>query len=90
MEIIIGIAAGILTSISMLPQLVKVIKEKDVENLSGGMISILLAGVILWVAYGIMKNEWPIIIPNVFSVLVNSLLLIYFFKFKKIDHKTTK
>lgn len=89
MEIIIGIAAGILTSISMLPQLVKVITEKDVENLSGVMISVLLIGVILWVAYGIIKNEWPIIIPNVFSVLVNSLLLIYFFKFKKIDHKTT-
>ncbi len=33
----------------MLPELVKVIKEKDVENLSGVMRSVLLIGVILWV-----------------------------------------
>ncbi|MCP1994390.1 SemiSWEET family transporter [Flavobacterium sp. HSC-61S13] len=66
MEIIIGIAAGILTSISMLPQLVKVIREKDVENLSGVMISVLLIGVILWVAYGIIKNECQLLYPTFF------------------------
>ncbi len=67
----------------MIPQLIKVLKEKDVENLSWGMIAVLLTGVFLWVVYGIMKNEWPIILSNGFSVLVNSFLLIYFFKFKK-------
>ncbi len=83
METVIGTIAGILTSVSMIPQLVKVLKEKDVENLSWGMIAVLLTGVFLWVVYGIMKNEWPIILSNGFSVLVNSFLLIYFFKFKK-------
>jgi len=82
METIIGTIAGILTSVSMIPQLIKVLKEKDVENLSWGMIAVLLTGVSLWVVYGIMKDELPIILSNGFSVLVNTTLLIYFFKYK--------
>ncbi|KAA5535864.1 SemiSWEET transporter [Paenimyroides baculatum] len=82
METVIGTIAGILTSVSMIPQLIKVLKEKDVENLSWGMIAVLLIGVSLWVVYGIMKNELPIILSNGFSVLVNTILLIYYFKYK--------
>lgn len=82
METVIGTIAGILTSISMLPQLLKVLKEKDVENLSWEMIAVLLTGVSLWVVYGIMKEELPIILSNGFSVLVNTTLLIYYFKHK--------
>lgn len=82
METLIGTAAGILTSVSMIPQLIKVLKEKDVENLSWGMIVVLLTGVSLWVVYGIMKNELPIILSNGFSVLVNTTLLIYYFRYK--------
>jgi len=66
----------------MLPQLIKVLKEKDVENLSGGMIGVLLTGVSLWGVFGFMKNELPIILSNCFSVIVNSILLIYYFKYR--------
>jgi len=80
---VIGIVAGILTSVSMVPQLVKVIKEKDVTNLSPLMVGVLLAGVSLWVVYGLMLKEWPIILSNAFSVLVNTTLLICYFIFRK-------
>lgn len=83
METVIGIVAGILTSVSMVPQLIKVIKEKDVVNLSPMMIGVLLAGVSLWVVYGLILTEWPIIISNAFSVLVNTTLLICYFIFRK-------
>ena len=73
----IGIAAGVLTAFSMLPQLIKVIKEKKVEDLSLLMILTLLAGLILWVVYGFMRNDAPIIYTNVFSVAVN-LALVFF------------
>lgn len=82
LENIIGITAGILTSISMLPQLLKVIKEKTVEDLSLPMIIILITGLSLWVWYGIIKNELPIIISNAFAVLVNLFLVSYYLRFK--------
>ncbi|HEX8357087.1 MAG TPA: PQ-loop domain-containing transporter, partial [Segetibacter sp.] len=41
---IIGIVAGIFTSASLLPQLIKIIKEKKVEDLSMGMFVALMIG----------------------------------------------
>ena len=77
----VGIGAGLLTAFSMLPQLIKVIKEKKAEEISITMVIILIAGLSLWVAYGVLKEDWPLIITNSFSVLVNILLLIFRLKY---------
>ncbi len=74
---IIGIAAGVLTSTAMVPQLVKIIKEKEAEDVSIFMIIVLMSGLALWAVYGIMRTDWPIIVTNVFSFLVNLLMLIF-------------
>lgn len=67
----------------MVPQLIKVIKERDVDNLSPIMIFILLVGVSMWVVYGILLKDWPIIIFNAFSVFINTILLICYFLFRE-------
>ena len=77
----VGIGAGILTAFSMLPQLIKVIKEKKAEDISIVMVLVLIGGLIMWIVYGVMKEDWPLIITNSFSVLVNSLLLIFRIKY---------
>ena len=80
---ILGIVAGFLTSIAMIPQLIKVIKEKNVEDLSLVMILVLISGLSLWVWYGFIQNELPIIISNAFAVLVNLTLFICYLLFRK-------
>ncbi|WP_147205013.1 SemiSWEET family sugar transporter [Segetibacter aerophilus] len=80
---VIGIVAGIFTSASLLPQLVKIIKEKKVEDLSMTMFFSLLIGIILWVVYGILREDWPIIVTNSFSVLLNLFILVLKFKYRK-------
>ncbi len=77
----VGIGAGVLTAFSMLPQLIKVIKEKKAEEISITMVIVLIAGLSLWTAYGVLKEDWPLIITNSFSVLVNILLLIFRLKY---------
>jgi len=79
----LGIVAGVLTSVSMIPQLIKVIREKNVEDLSWVMILVLICGLSLWVWYGILQNEMPIILSNAFAVLVNITLLVCFILFRK-------
>ncbi|MBL7881319.1 SemiSWEET transporter [Chryseobacterium gambrini] len=76
-ENVLGIIAGLLTSGSMIPQLVKVIKDKNADDLSSGMLIVLISGVSLWIWYGFLKDELPIILTNAFSVVVNVTLLIY-------------
>lgn len=79
----IGIGAGVLTSVSLVPQLVKMIKEKKADDISYGMLLTLLAGLAGWVWYGFMKTDYPIIITNSFSFLVNSLITGFAIKYKK-------
>ncbi len=79
---LLGIIAGVLTSVAMMPQLIKVIKEKNADDISVVMLLVLITGLILWVWYGILQEEWPIILSNSFSVLVNLTLLFCCLKFK--------
>ena len=71
----IGIGAGILTGISMLPQLVKIIREKKAKDISFVMLIVLLTGVGGWIWYGILKEDYPIIVTNSFSFIVNLLVI---------------
>ena len=82
---IIGIGAGILTSVSMLPQIIKTFKEKKAEDLSIVMILVLISGISGWIWYGILRNDLPIIFTNCFSLFLNVILL--FFRFKYADKK---
>lgn len=84
----IGIAAGVLTSCSLLPPLIKLIKKKEPEEVPVGMLVVLLGGLGLWTYYGILKTDWPIIITNCFSLLQNITMLILTQIYK--NRKTTR
>ena len=73
---VLGLVAGALTSIASMPQLIKVIKTKNVEDISWLMLIILISGLSLWVWYGLEQDELPIILSNSFAVLVNLTLFI--------------
>ena len=79
----IGIAAGIFTALSLVPQLAKMIKEKKSQDISVFMLLVLLVGLILWIIYGCMKSDWPIVITNAFSLFINSAIIILNFKYAK-------
>jgi MtN3 and saliva related transmembrane protein len=79
----IGIGAGVCTGVSMLPQLIKLIREKDSKNISIAMLIVLLVGLGGWVWYGVVKNDPPIIFTNGFSFVVNSLNVFFALKYKR-------
>jgi MtN3 and saliva related transmembrane protein len=78
----IGVAAGICTAISMLPQLIKIIKAHKAEDISLVMLIVLLVGLLLWIWYGIERQDYPIIMTNSFSFLVNALIVFFATKYK--------
>jgi MtN3 and saliva related transmembrane protein len=80
---LIGIIAGICTGVSLLPQLIKIIKDKKADDISWVMLFVLLAGLAGWVWYGILKEDYPIIITNSFSFLVNVAIIFCIIRFQK-------
>jgi MtN3 and saliva related transmembrane protein len=79
----VGILASILIAIYLLPQLVKLIREKNAGNISMLMLLILIAGQVLWIWYGILKKDWIIISSNIFSALVNLLIIFFSLRYKQ-------
>ena len=73
---ITGIIASVLTSTSMLPQLIKLIREKKAEDVSLMMMCLLITGLILWVVYGVLKKDYIIISANSFAAVVTILTAI--------------
>jgi MtN3 and saliva related transmembrane protein len=86
-EQIIGIAAGVLTSTSMLPQLVKLVKEKKADAISAAMLIVLISGLSLWAYYGILRNDFPLIVTNIFAWTVNVTMLILRQVYQKRNNK---
>lgn len=79
---ILGLIAGTITSITFIPQVLQIWKTKSAKDISILMLSLLIMGVSLWLAYGIVVKDVAIIYTNV-MVLAMSLLMLYFkFRFK--------
>ena len=78
----VGIVAGIFTAVSLLPQLVKLIKSKKAEDISFFFLVILFCGLGLWVWYGFLREDIPIIATNSFSFLVNGIIIVLGIRYK--------
>jgi MtN3 and saliva related transmembrane protein len=86
--VFIGTAAGVLTGTSMLPQLIKIVKEKKAEDISIIMLIILVCGLALWIRYGIIRKDLPVILTNAFSLLVNMAIIFFSLVYKKTQRKS--
>lgn len=74
---LIGIVAGICTTLAFLPQVMKTWKTKSAKDLSLGMFSIFSLGVALWVYYGILIKDVPIILANGLTLILAGSLLYF-------------
>ncbi len=82
LETIIGILAGACTTLAVIPQIIKSWRTKKVMDVSPIMFSILIFGVGLWVVYGVLKMDIPIIIFNGISFLLNLSMLFLMLAYK--------
>ncbi len=71
----LGFVAGALVTCSLIPQLVRVFKLRSAHEISLLFTTLLLAGIIIWLAYGILLRLTPVILWNAASVVLVTLLL---------------
>jgi len=80
---IIGGLAGILTTVAIIPQIIKALRTNQVDDISPVFLSILIIGLGLWVSYGLLIQDYPIIITNGVSFLLNGLMLFLYYTNKE-------
>jgi MtN3 and saliva related transmembrane protein len=76
LDFIIGLIAGILCTISFLPQVIRAFKTKQTKDLSFATYIIFSIGIVLWIIYGILTKQAPIILPNIAILLLALSILI--------------
>ena len=79
---ILGLIAAAFTTLSFLPQAIKAIKTKNTKDLSLVMYSIFTIGVLLWLIYGVLVKDLPIIVSNAITFVLAVVILIMKIKYK--------
>ncbi|MCB0456819.1 MAG: SemiSWEET transporter [Flavobacteriaceae bacterium] len=74
---ILGNVAAFLTTVSFLPQAIKTIKSKNTKQLSLPMYVLFVSGVFLWICYGFLNMQLPIIIGNLITFILAGIILLY-------------
>ncbi len=84
---LLGYIAAFCTTSSFLPQAILTIRTKDTESLSFGMYSLFTTGVMLWLVYGLNKNDSALVWAN--SITLVLALIILSFKVRSMLVKKT-
>jgi len=80
----LGFAAGLITTISFVPQLVRIYRTRSGRDISVWMMLLFGAGISLWLIYGAIIKSLPIIAANAITlVLVLAILVLKFYYARK-------
>lgn len=77
----VGVAAGLCSMASFIPQIIKIIHERDASGVSLRMFAVTAFGFILWTAYGALQGSWPLVLSNVISLILSLAILALRLKF---------
>ena len=82
LALFLGYFAGFLTTVALVPQVIKTWKTKSADDFSLAMLLIWCTGLICWIAYGFIMQAHPLILWNLASFLMAGAILVMKLKFK--------
>lgn len=79
---ILGYGACAVTALTFLPQVLKTWKEKSARNVSLMMFIIAFTNEIMWIAYGVLRNDMVIVVTNVIMITMCSIMILLKLKYR--------
>jgi len=79
---LLGLIAGLLTTVAFIPQLVKVWKSRSTKDISLLMYVVISTGILLWFIYGLCISSIPVIAANAITLLIAVAILILKIRFR--------
>lgn len=79
---ILGLVAAGLTTVSFVPQLLRIIRTKNVEGISLAMYLVFFAGVLMWLTYGVLINSLAVTVANAVTALLVLAILVLRWRLK--------
>lgn len=76
-ETALGLLAGTLTTIAFVPQVLKTWRTRSTHDISLQMFAIFVTGVSIWIVYGLIIGDLPVILTNVATLLLAGIILVF-------------
>ncbi len=80
---IVGIIAAVCTTSGFIPQIIRGLRTKRLDDVSPVMCMLLIFGLSLWLSYGIHIEDMIIIVANAFGVLFSVIIITLRFKYMR-------
>jgi MtN3 and saliva related transmembrane protein len=71
----LGYLAATLTTSAFVPQAWLALRTRDLAGVSLAMYALFTLGIALWLAYGVLLGQWPIIVANAITLALASCIL---------------
>lgn len=72
---VVGTSAALCSMNSFVPQILKILRERDASGVSLRMYAVTVAGFCLWIAYGVMTRAWPVTGANTVCLILSATIL---------------
>ena len=72
---LVGMIAGILTTVAFLPQVIRTWRTRSTADISLVMFLVYVTGIVLWLIYGLMLNDLPLITSNAVTLVFSGTIL---------------
>jgi len=72
----IGIAAAILTTAAYAPQAIQAWRTRSTKDVSLPMFLMMVSGILLWLIYGLLIGDLPLILANAMTLLLAGAILV--------------
>ena len=82
---VIGTGAALCTITSFVPQIIKIIRERDASSVSLRMYGLTVCAFSLWTIYGVMLGAWPLVAANSVSLTLAATALVCKWRFRDGD-----
>jgi MtN3 and saliva related transmembrane protein len=80
---LVGTAAAVCSMTSFVPQIIKIMRERDASSVSLRMYAVTVTGFSLWIAYGIMTHAWPVMGANSVCLVLSATILLLKWRFRE-------
>jgi len=81
----LGLVAGTLTSIAAIPQLIKTLRTRHARDISVWQPLLLAVGIALWLIYGVLIHDLPLVLANIVPLICNIMLTILKIQYRNND-----
>jgi MtN3 and saliva related transmembrane protein len=77
----IGLVAATCTTVAFIPQVLKAWQTRSTSDISAGMFLLLVVGIVLWLIYGAILGDLPLIVANVVTLCLAATILAFKLRF---------